>query len=295
MAAGFVQVQPDSTGKKLQTFVNTIGLDSVHAEGVVLVDSTGAVISPALDSTLTGGSAKAIARGGAKGTTTAADVTSTASGANHQGADVCLYDAAGNLIDPRSIRALTASDVVTAAQGTAAALSGAWPVKPTDGTNAITVKAASTAAAAADTSEVVALSPNTPLPAGTNTLGKVDQGAAAAATAGWPMKFQNPTTAGLTSGTLNFSVAGDTSAVAGVAAQTVRIWRLFFVVAAAVNITLKDGAATNFTGAMTFLAGGALVLDFCGEPWFVTSAANAFVINCSAAVQVSGRVYYTQS
>jgi hypothetical protein len=73
----------------------------------------------AKDATLTGGTQKAIARGGAKGTSTAADVTSTASGSNHQGMDVVLYDASGNLIDPRSIRALTASDVVTAQQGAA--------------------------------------------------------------------------------------------------------------------------------------------------------------------------------
>ncbi|HZU30790.1 MAG TPA: hypothetical protein VFB79_06720, partial [Candidatus Angelobacter sp.] len=38
----------------------------------------------AKDSTLTGGAAKAIARGGAKGSTLATDVTSTPSGANHQ-------------------------------------------------------------------------------------------------------------------------------------------------------------------------------------------------------------------
>lgn len=45
---------------------------------------------------LTNGTVKAIARGGAKGSTTAADVTSTASGANHNAQDVILYDAAGN-------------------------------------------------------------------------------------------------------------------------------------------------------------------------------------------------------
>jgi hypothetical protein len=50
----------------------------------------------AQDATLTGGTAKAINRGGVKGTTTAADVTSTASGANHQALDVAQYDASGN-------------------------------------------------------------------------------------------------------------------------------------------------------------------------------------------------------
>ena len=52
----------------------------------------------AADATLTGGTAKSITRGGAKGTTTAADVTSTASGANHNALDVVIYDTAGNPI-----------------------------------------------------------------------------------------------------------------------------------------------------------------------------------------------------
>jgi hypothetical protein len=64
------------------------------------------------DSTLTGGTLKAINRGGAKGSTTAADVTSTASGANHQGLDVALYDASGNQLG------LSASPVRTDPTGT---------------------------------------------------------------------------------------------------------------------------------------------------------------------------------
>lgn len=83
-------------------------------------------------------------------------------------------DVAGVQIDPRQIRALTATDVVTAAQGTAAALAGAWPMEITDGVSKMAVKAASTAAAAADPSAVVALSPNSPLPAGTNLLGRIE-------------------------------------------------------------------------------------------------------------------------
>lgn len=43
----------------------------------------------------------------------------------------------------------------------------------TDGTNIITIKPASTASIAGDTAQVVALSPNTPLPAGTNAIGTV--------------------------------------------------------------------------------------------------------------------------
>jgi hypothetical protein len=90
-------------------------------------------------------------------------------------------------------------------QGTAAALAGKWPVQVTDGTNvmptmdtvtrkgfhAITdgtngpaaVKAASTAAVAADPSLVVSLSPNNPIPTGANVIGAVTQGAGSGAPA----------------------------------------------------------------------------------------------------------------
>ena len=75
----------------------------------------------ALDATLTGGTAKAIARGGAKGATTAADATSTAEGVDHQALDVQIYSG-GAAINPTQIRALTSADVVTAAQATRANL-----------------------------------------------------------------------------------------------------------------------------------------------------------------------------
>jgi hypothetical protein len=69
---------------------------------VKLLDSGGNVIDPAKDGTLTGGTAKAIARGGAKGATTAADVTSTAEGADHQALDTQAYHG-GAAIDPRDV------------------------------------------------------------------------------------------------------------------------------------------------------------------------------------------------
>jgi hypothetical protein len=61
----------------------------------------------ALDATLTGGTQKAIVRAGAKGVTVAADVTSTAEGADHQAIDVQLYTG-GAAIDPRAISSLPA-------------------------------------------------------------------------------------------------------------------------------------------------------------------------------------------
>jgi hypothetical protein len=61
----------------------------------------------------------------------------------------------------------------TVNQGTANTAANAWPTKLTDGTNTAAVKAAATAAAAADPSAVVALSPNSPIPTGSNTIGAI--------------------------------------------------------------------------------------------------------------------------
>jgi hypothetical protein len=109
---------------------------------------------------------------------------------------------AGVQIDPRQIRALTAADIVTAAQGAAGTAAQSWFTKISDGTNTASVKAASTAAVATDSALVVALSPNTPLPAGTNLLGSVNQG-----TSPWITKDQADGSAvGGTAGT--FSMLG---------------------------------------------------------------------------------------
>lgn len=115
------------------------------------------------------------------------------------GAPSALVDNAGNVLgvaahpvrtDPTGTTtqpisgAVTVSGSPTVTQGTAAALAGAWPVeltdgthtmptgdaaaravfeKVTDGTNTMAVKAASTAAVAADPAAVVSLSPNSPI------------------------------------------------------------------------------------------------------------------------------------
>lgn len=71
----------------------------------------------------TNGTQKAIPRGAAKGANTAADITSSSEGADHQAIDVQIYHG-GFSKDPTAIRALTAADVVTANQG------GTWTVQP---------------------------------------------------------------------------------------------------------------------------------------------------------------------
>ena len=74
------------------TVTANVGTGTQPVSGTVTAN-VGTTNGLALDATLTGGTEKAIARGGAKGATTAADVTSTANGADHQGLDVQLQNA----------------------------------------------------------------------------------------------------------------------------------------------------------------------------------------------------------
>ena len=131
----------------------------------------------ALDATITGGTQKSIARGGAKGTTVAADVTSTAVDANTQALDVSIKNASIPVTGTFWQTTQPVSGTVAATQ------SGTWNIgsittlpsipagtntigniKVTDGTNTAAVKAASTAAAATDPALVVAISPNNTVP-----------------------------------------------------------------------------------------------------------------------------------
>lgn len=91
-------------------------------------------------------------------------VTSQANG-GQRALDVGI-NVGGTQIDPRSIRALTSSDVVTAAQGAPNTAANKWPVSITDGTNSVGVLATGEAK----------VSVTQALPTGTNSIGAVTQG-----------------------------------------------------------------------------------------------------------------------
>lgn len=93
---------------------------------------------------------------------------------------------------------------------------------------------------------------------------------------------------------INAASSGDNTLVAGTGGQTIRVHKLFLVTSGAVNIKFRS-AATDFHPALPLQSGGSFVLDFDGDPWFVTTPADALVLNLSAAVQVSGVLYYTKS
>lgn len=93
---------------------------------------------------------------------------------------------------------------------------------------------------------------------------------------------------------IDAALMGDNILVPGIAAQTIRAFKLFLVAASTVSFKFKDGVA-DLTPFMPLSQGGAMVLDFDTQPWFVTTAGNDFIIELSAAVQVSGRLAYQQS
>jgi hypothetical protein len=129
----------------------------------------------------------------------------------------------------------------------------------------------------------------------TNDSVTAAQGAAGNATAGWFMRFGRPASSGLAEIAINHAASGDNTIVAGVTGQTVRMMKLFLVATAAVTLKVKSGTGTDLTGPISLAAGGSIVLDLDGEPWFTTATGAALTINLSAAVQISGRLYYTQS
>jgi hypothetical protein len=95
------------------------------------------------------------------------------------------------------------------------------------------------------------------------------------------------------------SVVTSTSAtVAGVAAisgQIIRVYKLFLMTGGITNLTFQDGT-TALSGALPFVANGSIALNMDGNPWFTTSAGNAFNIgNSGSSIQVSGIIYYTAS
>lgn len=110
-----------------------------------------------------------------------------------------------------------------------------------------------------------------------------------------PVAFGAQKLSDFTETPINCSTVGDNTIVTGTASQSVRVFAFFFVVTAPVNVKWKDGAGTDFHPALPFVVNGSWDQDPMGRPWFTTQPGNALVLNLSAGVQVSGRLYYTKS
>lgn len=110
-----------------------------------------------------------------------------------------------------------------------------------------------------------------------------------------PLGAQNVPVAPYPQAAITFASSGDNTVVSAVTGKGICVYGLYFTAAAATNVTIKDGASNNLTGAMAFTANGAgfwPMRDNAKSPWWTTGAGNAFVINSSNAVQISGAVIY---
>jgi hypothetical protein len=93
---------------------------------------------------------------------------------------------------------------------------------------------------------------------------------------------------------VNIAASGDNSVITAVAGQPIRIWQLFLFAAGAVNVkfttatTPLNASAIPLTG-----AGSSIFFNYTGQEWFRSVIGQGFGINLSAAVQITGQVYYT--
>lgn len=145
------------------------------------------------------------------------------------------------------------------------------------------------------------------LPAGTNNIGDVDvltQPARAATTDAVTAKLATDAIQnGLTALTPKFvaiaaATSGDNTILSAVSGKKIRVLAMNFVLAAATNVYVKDGAGTvlwaGSTNTANFAANGGIVLPFCPVGWFETAAAQALVINLSAANKCGGSIVYVE-
>jgi hypothetical protein len=93
---------------------------------------------------------------------------------------------------------------------------------------------------------------------------------------------------------LSVSIAANGAIIAGVAGQKIRVYKMVLTIATGTTIQFQDGA-TNLSGAMTLTAGIPFVLPHDGNPWYTTSAGNAFNVAFGAGQQLSGTIYFSQS
>lgn len=105
------------------------------------------------------------------------------------------------------------------------------------------------------------------------------------------MQFLYSRTPYLLSLPINFSASGSNEIIPAVTGKRILVHRLFLVCGGTTNLTFMRGV-TSLSGAVPMATNGGITFDITGEPWFTTDIAEAFNIDSSGGVQVSGTVYY---
>lgn len=106
-------------------------------------------------------------------------------------------------------------------------------------------------------------------------------------------EFSQPYSSVFLTAKISTASSGALTAIAAVTGKVIQVYKIILVAAGTTTVTMQDGA-TALTGAMSMAVGIPLILSFDGNPWFTTTAGNAFEISNGSAIQISGIVYYTQ-
>jgi hypothetical protein len=94
---------------------------------------------------------------------------------------------------------------------------------------------------------------------------------------------------------VNFSASGDQTILAGVSGKTIKLYRLYLLVAAATTLTIKTSSGATIDGPYVFAAAGVLELALSVYAWAETVTADNLAINSASAVQVTGSALTLQS
>lgn len=94
------------------------------------------------------------------------------------------------------------------------------------------------------------------------------------------------------------SINGDNVLVAGIANQTIKVYRSIISFNDSSNVKFWSGpSAANrpLTGTFYMFAGGGLTMQPSGIPWFTTQAGDNLVMSANSAVNIGGELGYVQS
>lgn len=94
---------------------------------------------------------------------------------------------------------------------------------------------------------------------------------------------------------INISSSGDNTIIAADPARRIKILSYVFVAGGSVNIIFKSGASNSLSGAMPFVINAGIAAPPVAPstgPYMQTNVNEAFVINLSGAVGVTGHLSY---
>ncbi len=216
MADSYIQVAPDGTGKLMQTYLNTISANAVHAEAVCLVDSSGNPITT-LNVNI--------------GSSINANFTGTVNVAQSGTWNIGTLS---SITNPVTVAQSNASNLAATVSGTVAATqSGTWNIGAITGNVAVTGPITNAQLRA---SEVSISAASLPLPALASTSTKQSDGSQKTQICD-PINVSN--VAGVTSGALNVFLASIT-ANAGTSLNTTNV-----------SVKILQGAATLASSQVT--------------------------------------------